>query len=330
MIEDQPRGSESADPRPALSVVIPCRNAADTLGTQLDALVQQKCPVPWEVVLCDNGSTDASRSLATTYRTRIPQLTIVDAAGVQGAGAVRNLGVQQAQGRWIAFCDADDEVATGWLEAMAHALSGHRLVAGAFEGRRLNDPRTLRSRDIPQSSGLQSADYGARLPHAGAGNLGIHRDLFLALGGFDPHLRWLEDTDLCWRAQMSGDALTFVPEAVVHVRLRPTLSRSIRQGWEYGRAHVTLQERYERLGHGLDAVAATSDAAPASGRLRVADLVRDPRRSAWRLGHSLGRRAQGWDRTSPIDLGPPRLAGDGSYALDRERAASTEVSAQHA
>lgn len=329
---DERDGSQQAEADPVLSVVIPCRNAADTLGVQLEALAAQQCSVPWEVVLCDNGSTDASRSIAVSFRTRLPRLTIVDAIGCRGAGSVRNVGAVRARGRWIAFCDADDEVAPGWLAAMARALADHRLVAGPFEGQRLNDPQTLRSRAVPQESGLQTADYGTRLPHAGAGNLGIHRDLFLALGGFDPQLRWLEDTDLCWRAQLSGATLTFIPGAVIHVRLRSTLSGSVRQGWEYGRAHAVLQERYQqanppRTTHDAEAAGSVN----ATTRLRLSEVARDPRGSAWRIGHALGRRMQRWDTTNPLAFAPPRLAtSDASDGLHEEGVERVAVTDQHA
>lgn len=300
--------SDDDGDRPVLSVVIPCRNAADTLPTQLEALAGQRSPVPWEVIVCDNGSTDSSRSIAAGYASRLPRLTIADAADCRGAGAVRNHGVERARGAWVAFCDADDEVAPTWVESMARALSTCRVVAGAFEGSRLNDPRTLRYRDVPQAASLQRGDFGAWLPHAGAGNLGIHRDVFRALGGFDPHLRWLEDADFCWRAQMSGEVLTFVPDAVVHVRLRSTLRSSIRQGWEYGRAHMALEERYAATRQQAAADGSIAEPPATTPRLSVGDVVQEPRRSAWRIGHALGRRAQRWDRSAPVVIGPPRLA----------------------
>jgi glycosyltransferase involved in cell wall biosynthesis len=39
---------------PRLTVVVPCLNAAETIGGQLDALARQQMPEPWEVVLVDN------------------------------------------------------------------------------------------------------------------------------------------------------------------------------------------------------------------------------------------------------------------------------------
>src|SRR5512140_3870131 len=95
------------DGPPMLSVIIACLNAATTLGTQLDALARQSSPVPWELLICDNGSTDATVAVALRYQDRIPGLRVVDASGVRGAGAARNQGAEEARGEWLAFCDAD-------------------------------------------------------------------------------------------------------------------------------------------------------------------------------------------------------------------------------
>ncbi len=51
-----------------LSVVIPARNAADTIGVQLESLARQRFDRPWEVVVVDNGSTDDTRAVAAVLR----------------------------------------------------------------------------------------------------------------------------------------------------------------------------------------------------------------------------------------------------------------------
>lgn len=239
-------GSGSPGPAvgaPRLSVVIACLDAADVLGVQLAALARQQAPCPWEVILADNGSRDATRDVAQAWSDRLP-LRVVDAGVVRGPGPARNVGARAARGEWLAFCDADDEVADDWLQAMARSLERNAFVAGRFEGERLNSARVLRSRRLDQQDGLQWSSPAVGMPHAGAGNLGVRRDVFLAAGGFDARLQHLEDTDLCWRIQRTGVPLVFAPEVVVHVRLRSTLRGMFRQGRSYGRAQADLERRY--------------------------------------------------------------------------------------
>lgn len=242
---------------PRLSVVIACRDAQDVLGIQLAALARQECPVPWEVLICDNGSTDGTVALAQSWADRLP-LRIVDASGIAGAGPARNAGVKESRGEWIGFCDADDEVGEGWLQALCAALTDHQFVAGCFEGTRLNSPRTLRSRTLDQQDALQFSSPQVGLPHAGAGNLGIHRAVFEAVEGFDPKVRYLQDTDLCWRVQLAGHRLVFVPDLVVHVRLRSTLRGMYRQGRNYGASQASLERRYTGAAEKLRASMLTS------------------------------------------------------------------------
>src|SRR3954466_4740554 len=101
-----------------LSVVIPCLNAASTLGVQLAALTHQSWPGGWEVIVADNGSTDGSREIVEGYRDPLPGLGVGDAGGRRGQAHARNLGATAATGDALLFCDADDEVAPGWMEAL--------------------------------------------------------------------------------------------------------------------------------------------------------------------------------------------------------------------
>jgi len=193
--------------------------------------------------VCDNGSKDGTVALAESWADRLP-LRVIDASAIPGAGPARNEGVRVAQGEWIGFCDADDEASDNWLARLCAALEVHPFVAGRFEGERLNSARTLRSRAPDQQDDLQRSSPAVGLPHAGAGNLGIHRSVFLAVEGFDPSVRYLQDTDLCWRVQLAGYPLVFVPDLVMHVRLRSTLRSMYRQGRNYGASQALLERRH--------------------------------------------------------------------------------------
>ena len=303
---------EGADGPVTLSVVIACLNAADTLGVQLRALASQPCPVAWELLLCDNGSTDGTVAVAERFRLRLPNLRIVDASLVRGAGPARNYGAQQARGEFVAFCDADDEVAADWLVTMTAALRQHAFVAGRFEKFRLNGARTLRSRPLQQQDELQSSEIGARLPHAGGGNMGMRRADFLALGGFDPQIRWLEDTDLSWRAQSAGIGLSFCPEVVVHVRLRSTFRTMYTQGRQYGVAHAVLEERYGRP-EPVAPLAATdrSPVAPLPRLIGGVESMIDHvvgGRLFWRVGWVFGHRSHRPGKIGPAPRALPELS----------------------
>jgi glycosyltransferase involved in cell wall biosynthesis len=231
-----------------VSVVIACFNAAATLPAQLQALAVQRAAPEFEIVLMDDGSTDDSAEVASRYREILPELRIHTFAHHGNVGAVRNEGVELSRGHRILFCDADDVVGPDWVASMATALRSHDLVAGPFDLTSLNAPWAVAAGNLGQTEGLQHAGF---LPFAGGGNLGIRRAVFEALGGFDTSLPALEDTDLCFAAQLRGHDLVFVPSAVVHVRLRHTYRELYRQGYGWDLGTAALHRKYLDAGMAL-------------------------------------------------------------------------------
>jgi glycosyltransferase involved in cell wall biosynthesis len=273
-----PHGSTGSSHGAAVdvSVVIAARDAARTLPAQLAALADQRPAARWEVLVADNGSTDGTADLVRAAARDHPWLRLVDASGTRGAGAARNVAARHARGDALLFCDADDVVAPGWVDALHDALRGAALVAGRLEWARLNDRSAQRSRALPQVDGLQ---YGEPVPWLGcasASNLGVRRALFERLGGFDTRARYLQDTDLCWRAQLTADAdLAFVPDAVVHMRLRRGLRGAWRQGRGSGMGQRWLAARYGQVARpGATPAPAREVEARGVRRSRVARVVR--------------------------------------------------------
>jgi glycosyltransferase involved in cell wall biosynthesis len=231
-----------------LSVIIPCYNAAGTIGVQLEALANQQWSESWEVIVANNRSTDESMAIVERSRDRLPNLRIVDASAYQGQPYALNIGARAATGEALAFCDADDEVGAGWVAAMGETLSKYDFVACRFDIERLNAPWVQKSHTNPQRYGLNQYKYPPYLPHAGGGGLGVKRSVYEAVNGFDETLPMLHDTDFCWKVQLLGIELHFVPDAVLHVRYRDTLWGIYRQAQGYAVYNVLLYKRYRPLG----------------------------------------------------------------------------------
>lgn len=125
----------------------------------------------------------------------------------------RNLGAWKANGDWLCFLDADDELAPGYLQAMTAALpEADALLVPAVQYvhlRRTTEPVVLN--DGRPLTEINRAVIGTL----------IQRKLFLDLGGFND-LPALEDWELWLRAERAGARLVDVPDAVyrVHVQRR--------------------------------------------------------------------------------------------------------------
>lgn len=228
-----------------LSVIVPAHNAAEVLPDQLDALARQNDDDYWEVIVVDNASTDGTATLARRYAATYPRIRVLDADSAANVSYARNQGARAARGASLAFVDADDVVGVGWVAAMDAALQSHEFVVGRLEYHRLNPDWAVQVRGAGQHDGFFYIDGGPPWPLTFAANLGIRKVRHEQVGGFDDALPWGgEDADYGWRLQALGVAPTWVPDVVVHYRLRQQLLPLYRQAVAYARSRWELHTRF--------------------------------------------------------------------------------------
>lgn len=234
----------ASDSPPNLTVVVPCLNEERTIEAQLRALEDQEWGRSWEVIVVDNGSEDGSVAVVEGYRGRLPGLRVVDASEQRSQAHALNVGVREARAGAVAFCDADDEVAPGWVAGMGEALLDHELVGCAADGAKLNEPwaRDVRVLERDRPAKLWFPPY---LPFAGSGGLGVHRRIHQLAGGFDESLPVLFDVDFCVRVQELGIDFLHVPDALIHYRFRHEWREIFAQARKYALYGACLQKRHK-------------------------------------------------------------------------------------
>ncbi|MGE0813768.1 MAG: glycosyltransferase family 2 protein [Vicinamibacterales bacterium] len=192
---------EQADPA-AIAFVIPVRDDAERLRTCLRSLREVATATPHDVLVLDHGSVDASAAVARAAGARV----MTRRGG--NVAALRNLGAASTSAPLIAFIDADNEVAAGWLGS---ALGAFKAPSVGIAGAPYFAP--------PQGTWVQRT-YDALRRHPstdgptewlGAGNMVIRRQAFDAAGGFDERLETCEDVDLCVRVARAGWDVRAVP-----------------------------------------------------------------------------------------------------------------------
>lgn len=117
-----------------VSVVVPVFNVQDYLCKCIDSILVQTHD-NMEILLVDDGSTDASPVICDEYAERDQRVNVIhkDNGGLSDA---RNCGLARCTGDWVSFIDSDDYVSPVWLETLLHAAlsCGCRMSGIRYEG----------------------------------------------------------------------------------------------------------------------------------------------------------------------------------------------------
>ncbi|HXG93259.1 MAG TPA: glycosyltransferase family 2 protein [Blastocatellia bacterium] len=206
------------------SVVIVNYNAGEKLLRCLES-VTRSADEDCEIVVVDNASTDG---IADIIGRDFPQVILVRSGVNAGFGAGSNLGVKHARGDYIIFLNPDTVVERGWIEALLAPLDLDAR-AGLTTAKILlvDDPSRINAcgndvhfTGLTLCRGLgrsrEQFDEPEEVGAVSGAAFAIRRELFASLGGFDEDtFLYMEDTDLSWRARLSGWRCVYAPESIV-------------------------------------------------------------------------------------------------------------------
>jgi GT2 family glycosyltransferase len=237
----------AAGPWPRVSVIVCTHNGQSTLTECLARLTTLKYP-DFEVIVVNDGSSDASAEIAEAHEARLVQTEH------RGLSHARNVGIANATGEIVAFLDDDAYPDHDWLYYLAASLraNGHAGVGG---------PNIAPGDDGLVAECVAAAPGGPihvlisdrEAEHVPGCNMAFRKAALEEIGGFDERFRVAgDDVDVCWRLQESGRTLGFSAGAVVMHRRRDSVRRYLRQQYGYGEAEALLERkwpsRYNRAG----------------------------------------------------------------------------------
>ncbi|WP_050981878.1 glycosyltransferase [Rhodanobacter thiooxydans] len=292
--------------QPQVSVVIPVHGElAHTLAC-LRSLARHGAQVPFEVIVVDDASPDASAAtLAQVVGLRLQR----NAANLGFIGSC-NAGAGAARGEFLLFLNNDTQVTSGWLDALLRCfaeradcgIAGSRLV---YPDGRLQEAGGLvfadgscwttgrfEPRDMPLFRCRREADY------VSGASLLIRRDVFVRAGGFDARYApaYYEDADLAFAVRRLGLRVYYEPAStVIHcegISAGTDLSRGMKRHQRPNQAKfvdkwtaelaaqppagtpLECAIHWRRRGHVLVVDAMTPEPSRDSGSLRLCAILR--------------------------------------------------------
>ncbi len=198
---------------PRITGVIPVRDRAALVGRAIDSVLAQEGP-SFELIVVDDGSTDATPAVLSGYGERI----VAVRQDPTGRSAARNAGIERARGEWIAFLDSDDAWLPGKLARQlayheAHpevAMSAHGLEKAHADGRIEQAPPD----PLDEDSYLSLADHFAFVPSA----VMVRTDAAREVGGFDAHFDGTEDLDFALKVA-ARHPIAVIPDCLTRYHL---------------------------------------------------------------------------------------------------------------
>lgn len=219
---------------PKVSVIIPVRNEADKIEQCLKAIFFQSYS-PYEVIVVDGHSTDGTIEKAKNFPVKILSEDFGNRAGAC------QVGIENAQGEYVAFTDADCVPSTEWLGMLLKEFNPQ--IVGVGGGlRSVGDSLWEKSINLAFNTFLGSAQslqgrlFGnSRFVDSISGSNSIYRKQdILKVGGFRTKLAGAEDLELNRRLLQIGKLL-YVPKALVIHSHSWTLREFAKKMYRYGK-----------------------------------------------------------------------------------------------
>jgi hypothetical protein len=226
------RPIEPAESAPTFSVVIAAYQVADVVADALDSIRGQTAP-PLEVIVCDDGSTDALEEALAPYRDEI--VFVQKSNG--GEASAKNAAAARASGDFVVILDADDAFLPTRLQALAELAQLRPdldiLTTDAYlvaNGRRVrqNYDRSWPFEVVDQRRAILQRNFVF-------GHAAVRRERLLEHGGFDESILWTTDWDLWLRLILDGSRVGAVDEPLALYRLRQTSLTSQRRDLVLGK-----------------------------------------------------------------------------------------------
>jgi glycosyltransferase involved in cell wall biosynthesis len=200
---------------------MPAYNAAATLDASIGSVHAQALG-DWELVIVDDGSTDATRAICDRYAAEDPRIRVYSQPNA-GAGAAIGAAIERATGEFVVQLGADDELLPEYCSSTAafiEANPGFDIYASNAHFLRPDGSRRLCHTDARFARAISLAIDDLLDAPLIYGTAAFRRELFERIGGFRPRF-YNEDYDFWLRAMIAGARHIYQPVPLALYRVMP-------------------------------------------------------------------------------------------------------------
>jgi len=217
-----------------VSIIIPNYNGGDLLYNCIDSIYKNISIKDFELIVVDNASTDDS---INRIKSNFQNVEIISSNSNLGYSGGCNLGATHASGKYLLFLNNDTEHSNEWIEKLVYFLDSNSKIA-AVQPKILNI-HNKKLFDYAGGAGgfidkfcfpfvqgrifhTLEEDHNqynnpSRIFWASGAAFMIRSNIFKTLEGFDKvYFAYMEEIDLCWRAQAMGYKIYSVPDSFVY------------------------------------------------------------------------------------------------------------------
>jgi glycosyltransferase involved in cell wall biosynthesis len=193
--------------RPLFSVIIPLYNKADTIERAIRSVWAQKYS-NYELIVVDDGSSDQSLEITKKLNGE-KSFTIISQAN-SGVSCARNKGAELAQGRFLAFLDADDLWDCDYLSELDQLVNKYNDAAIVATGFYFYIENKMYRTNYRGGADCSAFNTVALFQSYHTSSVAINRACFWEVGGFDPRHGYYEDIECFFKVEIKFPGRTYV------------------------------------------------------------------------------------------------------------------------
>lgn len=218
---DNPCDTEDADNMEKVSIIIPVYNVEQYLSQCLDCIVRQSY-THWEAILIDDGSSDQSGKICDMYAQRDERFIVIHQKN-SGAACAKNIGLDNATGRFIAFVDSDDYVEPDWLATIVFAAQKYSADVVEFDFDKIYQNKSERINSYSEEIIFPIEKYLEQYIQVWTSSLfwnKLFRSELLEDIRFKIERRCIDDEFFTYKALTNAEVIIRIPNILYHYRQR--------------------------------------------------------------------------------------------------------------